>query len=53
LQYLDENVKAASVQLSDEEVAKVREIAVEADNIPGDRYEPQMYQMLFAETPSL
>ena len=41
------------MKLSDAEVKAVREIAVEADAIPGDRYDPKLMKMLFVDTPEL
>ena len=41
------------MKLSDAEVKAVREIAVEADAIPGDRYDPTMMKNLFVDTPEL
>ena len=41
------------MKLSDAEVKAVREIAVEADAMPGDRYNPMLMKMLFVDTPEL
>jgi hypothetical protein len=38
------------LKLSDAEVKAVREIAVEADAIPGDRYDPKLMKILFVDT---
>ena len=41
------------MKLSDAEVKAVREIAVEADAIPGERYDPVNMKRLFVDTPEL
>ncbi|TFK39319.1 Aldo/keto reductase [Crucibulum laeve] len=54
IKYLDENMKAASIKLSAEELAEVRKIAETADaSAAGDRYPPGLSQTLFADTPAL
>ena len=41
------------MKLSDAEVKAVRKIALEADAMPGERYDPMMMKMLFVDTPEL
>jgi len=53
IKYIEENIKAAAVKLTPEELKKVREIAEAADATQGDRYPPGMAQLTFAETPEL
>jgi hypothetical protein len=53
IQYLEENIGAAKVQLSQEEINAVRTLAVEAENLPGNRYGEAMMALVHAETPSL
>jgi len=51
---LKENVAAAQIRLTDEEVAEVRRIADSAEaSKTGDRYPPGMVAQLFADTPAL
>ncbi|KAI0266187.1 Aldo/keto reductase [Gloeopeniophorella convolvens] len=50
---LEENLNAARVELTPEDVAEVRRIAQEADSIPGDRYPSGMINDLFTSTPAL
>ncbi|KAJ7050026.1 NADP-dependent oxidoreductase domain-containing protein [Mycena amicta] len=54
--YLTENVLAGSVTLSPEDVAAVRELAVEADKAganAGPRYPEVMWAQMFVDTPAL
>ncbi len=51
-QYVKENMGAASVKLSAEEVATVRKIAEESD-IPGTRYTEAGMQTVLKSTPPL
>lgn len=53
MQYLEENIGAAEIQLSEEEIAAVRAVAVEAETLPGTRYDEMMMGLVHAETPSL
>ncbi|TFK47822.1 Aldo/keto reductase [Heliocybe sulcata] len=53
LKYLKENLGAASVKLTKEEVAEVRVIAEKADAAQGFRYPPSMVDHLFTDTPPL
>jgi diketogulonate reductase-like aldo/keto reductase len=51
---LKENVAAAEIKLSEEEVAEVRRIAESAEaSKTGERYPPGMAEQLFADTPAL
>ncbi|KAF7377379.1 Aldo/keto reductase [Mycena sanguinolenta] len=53
IKYLEENVAAVKVNLSSEDVAAIRKLAVEADAQQGDRYPPGLAQVLFVDTPPL
>lgn len=54
LQSLKENVAAAQIKLTDEEIAKVRRIAESAEaSKTGERYPPGMAEQLFADTPAV
>ncbi|CCL99237.1 uncharacterized protein FIBRA_01252 [Fibroporia radiculosa] len=50
---LKENLGAAKVTLTPEELEEVRKIANSADHAKGDRYPPQLAAVLFADTPRL
>ncbi|KAI9829120.1 MAG: hypothetical protein M1832_000143 [Thelocarpon impressellum] len=52
VKYLEENVGAAGVKLTAEEVQQIRK-AVEDVDVHGDRYDPAMQATLFADTPPL
>jgi diketogulonate reductase-like aldo/keto reductase len=53
-QYLHENMGALKVTLSEEDVAQVRKLVNEADQVlEGNRYPPGHMEMLFQETPEL
>lgn len=52
-QRLEENLGAAKVQLSPEDLTEVRAEAERADAQQGDRYPAGMSEMLFADTPAL
>ncbi|KAJ7578390.1 NADP-dependent oxidoreductase domain-containing protein [Mycena floridula] len=52
IKYLEENMGAEDVKLTDEELAAVRKVAVESE-IPGDRYGPKSMQHVQKETPPL
>lgn len=47
-----ENINAGSLQLSAEELAAVKQIADEAENL-GDRYGPEYMGMTLGDTPEL
>jgi hypothetical protein len=52
LQYLEENLGALKLKLTDAELAAVRKQAEEADvAAAGDRYPPEMAAHLYADTP--
>ncbi|KAF8630004.1 hypothetical protein AX15_003153 [Amanita polypyramis BW_CC] len=53
IKYLKENIAAAQVKLTQEEVEEVREIAKKADVMDTPRYPPEVLQFLFVDTPSL
>lgn len=53
LQRLRENLGAAKVTLTPEELEEVRKVANSADHAKGDRYPPQLAAVLFADTPLL
>jgi len=48
-----ENIGGDKVNLSPEEIAAVREIAEEADKIPGERFTPGWRERAFAINPPL
>ena len=52
-QRLHENLGAAKIELSPEEVAEVRKIAEDANATHGLRYPPLLNSVLFADTPAL
>ncbi|THV02022.1 Aldo keto reductase [Dendrothele bispora CBS 962.96] len=52
VKYVEENAGAANVKLSAEEIASIREVALEANKIPGDRYgEADMKAVLVSSPP--
>ncbi|KIK60264.1 hypothetical protein GYMLUDRAFT_97303 [Collybiopsis luxurians FD-317 M1] len=51
--YLLENVGAAAVKLSQEEIDTIRKIAEEADQLPGDRFQPGWRDIAYTESPQL
>ncbi|KAJ7659143.1 NADP-dependent oxidoreductase domain-containing protein [Mycena polygramma] len=53
MKYLEENIAAAKLTLSAEDVQAVRDVAVAADTSQGDRYPAGMQEMLFVDTPAL
>lgn len=53
LQYLEENMKAVDVKLTSDEIAELRDIAIQADQLPGDRYTPVYMAALFVDSPEL
>ncbi|KAI0664869.1 Aldo/keto reductase [Cubamyces menziesii] len=50
---LKENLDAANIKLTPEDIQEVRRIANEADASNGPRYPPRLYAVLFANTPPL
>ncbi|KAJ7687733.1 Aldo/keto reductase [Mycena rosella] len=53
LKYLEENLGAAKVTLSPEDVTAIRKLAVDADAQNGERYPPGLSEVMFVETPAL
>lgn len=53
VKYLEENAKAVEVQLSKEEVAKIREAIESVGGGKGDRYPAAMMSRLFGDSPEL
>ncbi|KAF7439845.1 hypothetical protein PC9H_000182 [Pleurotus ostreatus] len=53
IKYLHDNLGAATLKLSSEDVAEVRAMATAADAAQGERYPPDMAAILFADTPEL
>ncbi|TDL24464.1 Aldo/keto reductase [Rickenella mellea] len=53
IKYLEENLKAATIKLSKDEVQEVRKLAEGANANQGDRYPAGMTEQLFADTPPL
>jgi hypothetical protein len=53
VQYVEENIKAITVELASEELQQVREIAEAADAAQGDRYSTGMHELTYADTPQL
>jgi aryl-alcohol dehydrogenase-like predicted oxidoreductase len=53
IKYVVENIKAATVKLTPEELQKVREIADETNVSQGERYPASMSASLFADSPEL
>jgi len=54
LQYLEENLNAAEIQLTPADLDEVRAEAKKADTSNGgERYPPGMEELLFADTPEL
>ncbi|KAJ5580685.1 aldo/keto reductase [Penicillium hetheringtonii] len=49
---MDENNASAQIQLSSEEVQKIREL-IKRTEVPGSRYPEMMMQNIFADTPAL
>ncbi|KZT71534.1 Aldo/keto reductase [Daedalea quercina L-15889] len=50
---LHENLGAAKLTLTPEDIAEVRKVAQEADAAHGDRYPPHLANALFGDTPAL
>ncbi|KAL0069264.1 Aldo-keto reductase str7 [Marasmius tenuissimus] len=53
IKYLEENMGAAKVKLSDDEKSQIRKLAEEADAIPGNRYGPGAIETVYVESPPL
>ncbi|KAF8970341.1 NADP-dependent oxidoreductase domain-containing protein [Flammula alnicola] len=53
IKYLKENLAAAKIKLSPQEIAEVREIANKVDATVGARYPPASMQWVLADTPEL
>ncbi|VDC05602.1 unnamed protein product [Peniophora sp. CBMAI 1063] len=54
VKYLQENLAACKLQLTPEEVRKLRDIAVRAEkDVKGDRYNAGFMEFIFADTPEL
>ncbi|KAL0945918.1 hypothetical protein HGRIS_012201 [Hohenbuehelia grisea] len=51
VEYLQENLGAASLKLTPDELAEVRAIAETANASQGERYPPDMEKLLFGDTP--
>ena len=53
-QYLEENLGAVKVELSKDEVSRIRELAVKAESgFTGDRYPPFLVAVAYGDTPEL
>ncbi|KZP17533.1 Aldo/keto reductase [Athelia psychrophila] len=53
IKYLEENVSAANVKLTPQDLEDIRQAAKDADASEGDRYPPGYEEQLFVETPQL
>ncbi|KAF5347215.1 hypothetical protein D9758_011047 [Tetrapyrgos nigripes] len=53
VKYVEENAGAAAVKLSPEEIASIREIAVDASKIPGERYGSAGMSAVLVQSPPL
>ncbi|KAJ7687748.1 hypothetical protein B0H17DRAFT_939200, partial [Mycena rosella] len=53
IKYLHENVAAAKLTLSAEDVAAIRKLAADAEAQQGERYPPGLSETMFVETPAL
>ncbi|KAJ7159622.1 Aldo keto reductase, partial [Mycena filopes] len=53
IKYLNENIAAAALKLSAEDVQAVRDVAMKADAAQGERYPEGMVEQMFVETPAL
>ena len=53
IQYLEENLGGANIQLSTEELQEVRAVAEQADAAHGDRYPSAWMAFLYGDTPAL
>jgi hypothetical protein len=53
VKYLEENAKAATVQLSKEEEQAIRAAVESVGGSKGDRYPPAMMAKLFGDSPEL
>ena len=52
-QYLEENLGALNVKLSEEELREVREVSEKADAAQGFRYPQSFFETHFGDTPPL
>ncbi|KAJ6598148.1 NADP-dependent oxidoreductase domain-containing protein [Mycena vulgaris] len=53
LKYLEDNLGAAALTLTAEDVAAIRKLALDADAAQGERYPPGLTAVMFVETPAL
>jgi aryl-alcohol dehydrogenase-like predicted oxidoreductase len=53
IQYLEENLAAVKIELSQEDITAVRKLAADADAQQGERYPPGLSEVLFVDTPAL
>ncbi|KAK1218248.1 Aldo-keto reductase str7 [Marasmius sp. AFHP31] len=53
IKYVEENMGAAKVKLSNNEKSQIRKLAEEADAIPGNRYPEGAFEMVYVESPPL
>jgi len=53
IKYLKENLAAAQIKLTAEELKAVRDVAAKADAGNGPRYSPEIMATMFVETPAL
>lgn len=51
--YLEENIGASDVKLSETEIEELRKIAVEAASLPGTRYSDKHMEFTLQDTPEL
>jgi diketogulonate reductase-like aldo/keto reductase len=49
---VEENLGAAKIKLSPEEVKSIRQ-AINETELPGDQYPPRLMEMLYRDTPEL
>ncbi|KAJ7131444.1 Aldo/keto reductase [Mycena epipterygia] len=53
IKYLEENIAATKLTLSDDDIAAIRQLATDADAANGPRYPPGLASVLFVDTPEL
>ncbi|KZP12781.1 Aldo/keto reductase [Athelia psychrophila] len=53
IKYLEENIAAANVKLTAQDLKDIRQAAKDADAAVGDRYPPGYVEQLFVDTPQL